>query len=59
MRINQEYVKQKVKNQLRNMNQKHKQKRNQNKDKKVMKARADIREGLHDFWLIKYLLFLV
>ena len=44
VKVNQEYVKNKVKNELKHKLHHAKNKRNMNKDKKVMKAKADIRE---------------
>lgn len=49
MKINQDYVKEKVMKQLKTMNTKNRQKRNMNKDKGVMKNAAEIRETLQEY----------
>ena len=47
MVMNPEYIKQRVKQQYKRDTQKKKQSRNKNKDKKVMKARAEVRDSLY------------
>ena len=46
--MNQEFVRDKVMKQLKNLATKNRAKRNKNKDKKVQKANMEIRESVND-----------
>ena len=51
MKVNQEYVKEKLKQQMKNLASKNRNKHNNNKNKKTMKAKGEINDYVRsDFW---------